>query len=323
MMKKTFWLASGLALFAACAEPESSYRATPNQAQQSDQKKASPILEADEKAEPVIETEAPLADKKNDKPAADTKKPDEAKAVRNSKGSGGGTGLLEVPFTDSTGLASSYKINAPADTGQKIYGLHIHLHGDGGGGYTDFPNKDLRYNLIGVTIKAPNANLQWGRTAGRPHARYVNELIQNELLKKYDIDMDKIFFSTVSGGSYFFMGSFLPEFGQVYNSAAFVMCGSEPPRVAFTDPKVLATFRVHIEVTAGERQDITASIQSTVTAYKNAMNAAGIPAADQAKIQTLNVEGAGGHCVFDGVSYTSGIQQAIDNKFKNVLPVAL
>jgi hypothetical protein len=241
-------------------------------------------------------------------------------AVRSSQGSGGGSGLLEVAFADSTGLASTYKINAPADVGQKVYGLHIHLHGDGGGGYVDFPNKDPRYDLIGVTVKAPNTNLQWGRVQGRSHALYVNELIQKELTKKYNVDLDRIYFSGVSGGAYFLMGSFLPEFGQNYNSAALVLCGSEPPRVAFTDSAMLSKFRIHIEVTAGERQDILSSVQSTVTAYKNAMNAAGIAADQQARLQTLNIQGPGGHCVFDGVSYTTGIQQAIDTKFKMVLP---
>lgn len=241
-------------------------------------------------------------------------------AVRSSQGSGGGSGMLEVPFTDSTGLLSSYKINAPADIGQKVYGLHIHLHGDGGGGYRDFPNKDARYDLIGVTVKAPNTNLQWGRAQGRAHALYVNELIQKELIKKYNVNLDRIYFSGVSGGAYFLMGSFLPEFGQLYNSAALVLCGGEPPRVAFADPKMLSKFRIHIEVTAGERQDILGSVQSTVTAYKNAMTTAGIAADQQAKIQTLNIQGPGGHCEFDGVSYTTGIQQAIDTKFKMVLP---
>ncbi len=120
-----------------------------------------------------------------------------APAVRSSPGSGGGSGLLEVPFTDSAGLASSYKINAPADVAQKVYGLHIHLHGDGGGGYRDFPNKDLRYDLIGVTVKAPNTNLQWGRAQGRAHALYVNDLIQKELTKKYNVNLDRIYFSGV------------------------------------------------------------------------------------------------------------------------------
>jgi hypothetical protein len=259
---------------------------------------------------------APMPEAKAPAPAMPS-----APAIRSSQGSGGGSGMLEIPFTDSTGLASSYKINAPADVGQKVYGLHIHLHGDGGGGYRDFPNKEARFDLIGVTVKAPNTNLQWGRAQGRAHALYVNELIQNELIKKYNVNLDKIYFSGVSGGAYFLMGSFLPEFGQNYNSAALILCGSEPPRVPFADANMLSKFRIHIEVTAGERQDILGSVQSTVTAYKNAMNAAGIPADQQAKLQTLNIEGAGGHCEFDGVSYTTGIQQAIDNKFKMVLPL--
>ncbi len=241
-------------------------------------------------------------------------------SARTSNGSGGATGMLEVPFTDSTGLASTYKINVPTDVSQKVYGLHIHLHGDGGGGYTDFPNKEARNELIGVTVKAPNTNLQWGRVVGREHARYLNELIQKELIKKYNVNLDRIFFSSASGGSYFMTGSFIPEYGQLYNSGVFAMCGGEAPRVAFTDPKVMSKFRIHWEVTAGERQDILTSVQASQDAYKLASTNAGIPADQQAKIQTSTKLGAGGHCVFDGVSYTSGIQQAIDTKFKMILP---
>ncbi len=315
-MLKTVILSSALFVILGCTDAQQSYSSNPTRVANNENKETLPENEES----PPEDQDSAVADETESVTEVVSETP-KAVSVRNSAGSGGSSGLVEVPFTDSTGLASSYKINAPADVGQKIYGLHIHLHGDGGGGYVDFPNKELRNNLIGVTIKAPNQTLQWGRAAGRPHARFVNELIQNELLKKYNIDMDKIFFSTVSGGSYFFMGSFLPEFGQVYNSAAFVMCGGEAPRVAFTDPKVLGKFRVHVEVTAGERADILASIQAMTTAYKTAMDTAGIAAAEQVKIQTQNIQGAGAHCVFDGVSYTSGIQQAIDTKFKAVLPL--
>src|SRR5690606_29495321 len=108
------------------------------------------------------------------------------------------------------------------DVATKVYGLHIHLHGDGGGGYRDFPNQATKFDLIGVTVKAPNFNLQWGRNQGRTHAKYLDDLIQNELIKKYNIDLDKIYFSGVSGGAYFLTGSFIPEFGHNYNSGAFI-----------------------------------------------------------------------------------------------------
>ncbi len=311
-MKISPILLMSLLLWTACSS-QPTYRAERTTVVAEAQKEDPPAIDpVDKAADPNVMIET--------KPAPVVTPPAPAAVVRSSQGSGGGSGLLEIPFTDSTGLASSYKINAPADVGQKVYGLHVHLHGDGGGGYRDFPNKDLRYDLIGVTVKAPNTNLQWGRVQGRAHALYVNELIQKELLKKYNVNLDRIYFSGVSGGAYFLMGSFLPEFGQNYNSAAFIMCGSEPPRVAFTDATMLKKFRIHIEVTAGERQDILSSVQNTVTAYKNAMTAAGIAADQQAKLQTLNIQGPGGHCEFDGVSYTTGIQQAIDTKFKMILP---
>lgn len=236
--------------------------------------------------------------------------------VRASKGSGGGTGSLEIPWTDSTGLASSYKINVPTDASSKVYGLHIHLHGDGGGGYKDFPNKELRYELIGVSVKAPNQGMTWGRNAGKAHALYLNELIQNELVKKYNIDLDKIIFSTVSGGSYFITGNFIPEYGHIYQSKAFVMCGGETPRVAFKDPSTLAKFRIHWEYTKGERSDIVPSIERSIAAYKKAALEGLVSPADQARLQTASTSLEGEHCVFDNKAYTSGIQKSIDDEFK-------
>lgn len=236
--------------------------------------------------------------------------------VRASGGSGGGSGLLEISWKDSTGLASSYKINAPEDASKKVYGLHIHLHGDGGGGYKDFPNKELRYGLIGVSVKAPNTGMTWGRAAGKAHAFYLNELIQNELVKKYNIDLDKIVFSTVSGGSYFITGNFIAEYGHIYKSKAFVMCGGEQPRVAFKDPSTIKNFRVHWEYTSGERADIVPSIEKSIAAFKKAALDAGVTQEELAKLHTVSKKLPGPHCEFDNKSYTSGIQKSIDDEFK-------
>jgi hypothetical protein len=310
-------LLTSFVVISACSA-QSTYRAQPitrQAAQTQDQNAAMEEDDSEGEADgDAVPTSASGASAKTTetKPAAP--------AVRSSQGSGGATGLVEVPFTDSTGLASSYKINAPTDAGQKVYGLHIHLHGDGGGGDKDFPNKEARNDLIGVTVKAPNTTLTWGRAQGKPHAFYLNELIQKELLKKYNINQDRIYFSTVSGGSFFMVGSFIPEYGASYNSAAFVMCGGEAPRVAFADPKMLGKWRIHFEVTAGERADIMANVQASVNAYKSAAASAGVSSDVQAKLQTMSVQGPGGHCAFDNVAYTSGIQQAIDTKFKMILP---
>ena len=243
--------------------------------------------------------------------------------VRESGGRGGPTGPREVAFTSSDGVRSSYKIDAPTDAHSKIYGLHIHLHGDGGGGYRDFPNRRPAHDLIGVTVKAPNTNLQWGRREGVSHARYLQDLIQDELTDKYNVDLDRIYFSGVSGGAYFLTGSFLPAFGSFYNSGAFILCGGEPPRGNIQNPSFLKRFKIYFQVTAGERQDIMSSVRASYNAYERALSdelrrnpESGF---NPKSVLDSEIAGQGGHCVFDGRSYTSGIQYIIDQKFRVVL----
>ena len=240
-------------------------------------------------------------------------------AIHASGGAGGGVGLQEVSFTDSVGTKSSYKINAPqvaTSSPTAPLGLHIHFHGDGGGGYKDFPNRESRGNLIGVTVKAPNGALTWGRAEGVGHAKFVQDLIQNELVKKYNIDLDRIYFSGVSGGSYFLSGHFIPMFGRTYHSGAFLMCGGMSPQVTIGDGTFLKTFRIHWETTAGERSDIKNSVKQSHTAYRKVLSQF---ADANPGIESNNEEGPGGHCEFDGTDYTSGIQFMMDKKFATIV----
>jgi hypothetical protein len=145
-----------------------------------------------------------------------------------SGGSGGPLGDSENNFTASNGKSSSYKISVPADARDKIYGLNIYLHGDGGGDYKWFYKSNakiaLTKGLIGVTVLAPNIGKQWYRN-GEANALFVHELIQTELFKKYNLDKTKIYFAGTSGGSQFLTGQFIPIYGLHYNSGAVLMCG--------------------------------------------------------------------------------------------------
>lgn len=294
----------------------------------SKKKKPDPRRDGEKDISPDDSTiEASDQDKIEETETAD--KPDETKPntddlnnnnndPKTSKGTGGKSGLQEVSFDAANGQKSSYKINAPAEADQgKPYGLHIHLHGDGGGGYKDFPNKEFRENLIGISVKAPNRGLTWGRQEGVRHAEYLQDLIQNELLKKYNVQLERIFFSGVSGGAYFLTGSFIPQFGHHYNSGAFILCGGEAPRVAFAQPDMLKNFRIYWQVTAGERGDITSSIRQSLSAYDRALTIAiaGDSNFDRKKVQDTETKGPGGHCEFDDQSYTTGIQFILDTKF--------
>lgn len=240
---------------------------------------------------------------------------DDTPGATGSRGTGGATGLVEVSFS-AAGLNSSYKINAPADAASgKLYGLHVHFHGDGGGGYRDFPNREIHQNLIGVTVKSPNQNLQWWVGSPVVHADYVNQLIQSEILRKYNVDTTRIYFSGVSGGSYFLSGYFLPKYGQLYNSGAFLMCGGMPPQVNFAQPSFLKAFNIYWQVTGGERDDIMQDVRDSVNAYARALSQAGGSNATQGS----DTEGQGGHCEFYGRDYTGGIQEMMNRKFNVVL----
>ncbi|MFK7825474.1 MAG: hypothetical protein AB8G05_15085 [Oligoflexales bacterium] len=227
------------------------------------------------------------------------------------------TGMNEVAFTASNNLSSTYKIMAPADAASKVYGLHIHLHGDGGGGYQDFPNVETRFDLVGVTILSPNNGQSWNRD-GQNFSQFLHELIQDDLLAKYDIDLSKIYFSSVSGGSYFLTGAFVPLYGQFYkDGGAFMMCGGRAPQFDFAVPDTIKEFRLHWQSTLEvDRADIASSIDDSIAAYKVLLDAEqGDPL-----VQSSVVEGAFGHCEFDGVAYTSGIQFMIDTNFSAILP---
>ncbi|SMF19051.1 hypothetical protein [Pseudobacteriovorax antillogorgiicola] len=294
-------------LFAACSQYEAPEFSTKQGAVVEDETPNEDVEAIVDEVEPELEEEVETPEEPEESP------------IRSSQGTGGPIGMNEVNFTDSNNLTSSYKIMAPDDVATKVYGLHVHFHGDGGGGYRDFPNQATRYGLIGVTVRAPNQNLQWGRAQGVAHAQFSQDLIQNEILKKYNIDLDKIYFSGVSGGAYFLSGSFLPAYGSQYKSGAFLMCGGEAPRTDIQNPEVFKDFRIHWQVTAGERADITNSVQQSVAAYKAVHDQV---QGDPTK-QTIETTGAGGHCEFFEMAYTPGIQAMVDAKFKVVLPSEL
>lgn len=72
-------------------------------------------------------------------------------------------------------------------------------------------------------------------------------------------------------------------------------------------------------MTAGERADITASIQRSTEAYKMSLDSVqGNP--DK---QTITTEGAGGHCEFFNMPYTPGIQAMIDQGFETFIKAEL
>ncbi len=144
-------------------------------------------------------------------------------------GSGGKTGTFEQTFSSSNGKSSTWKTTIPQDlSASKPYGLSIYLHGDGGGDYSwvfdSLVKTSKTHNLIGMVVKAPNLERRW-YNGGLANAKFLDELIEKELLAKYNIEKSRIYFIGTSGGSQFLSGQFIPNYGSKYNSGALLLCG--------------------------------------------------------------------------------------------------
>jgi hypothetical protein len=156
---------------------------------------------------------------------------DPAKPITNggTGGTGGKLGTFEQTFSASNGKSSTWKTTIPDDMSEtKPYGLSVYLHGDGGGDYTwvfdSLVKTSKKHNLIGMVVKAPNFERRW-YNGGIANAKFLDELIEKELLAKYNIDKSRIYFIGTSGGSQFLGGQFIPNYGSKYNSGALLLCG--------------------------------------------------------------------------------------------------
>lgn len=167
-----------------------------------------------------------------------------------SGGSGGPVGESQHRFTAANGKVSTWKIIAPTDVATKTYGLNIHLHGDGGGDYSWLyrPNARIaqKHGLLGVVVMAPNASRRWYQDGVR-NAEFLHELIQKDILTRFNIDRTRIYFSGVSGGAQFLTGQFIPLYGLNYNTGAVLLCGGPAnwQREFRTSPEFLSRFRLY------------------------------------------------------------------------------
>lgn len=153
----------------------------------------------------------------------------QAVGQNNSQGSGGKTGDFETSYTSSNGLSSKFHINVPSDSGPtKAYGLLVYLHGDGGKDYSWFYDSNQQIaaqnNLIGMTVLSPNNGEAWYDN-GSAQALFLDDLLQKEILAKYNIDRKRIYFAGASGGSQFLTGLFVPVYGSHYQGGSVQMCG--------------------------------------------------------------------------------------------------
>jgi len=208
-------------------------------------------------------------------------------ATKSSKGTGGPTGQNELKSTG--GL--SYIINVPATAPAAPRGLLVLLHGSTASNYRQFitimANVATAQNLIRVSVLAPNGQ-GWNEGNQTSAATLLHDLVQKDLLPKYDIDLERIVFSGQSSGGGFLSSHFLPLHAKDYRGGAFMQCGAAPPVPAFApDVATKQGFRLHFEITTGDTIWPT-SYKNAVTAYTGA-----------GMTLTKDDTKPGGHCAFD------------------------
>ena len=147
-----------------------------------------------------------------------------------SLGSGGQTGNFESDF-EFNGSNSKYKIAIPEDVQTGRYGMLVYLHGDGAGDYSSFWNStkqiSSRHNMIAVHVLAPTGN-ENGKSwwiAGESNADFLNALLNEQILQRYNIDKSRVVFSGQSGGPTFMTGTWMNKYAHQFSGGAVLMCG--------------------------------------------------------------------------------------------------
>ena len=204
-----------------------------------------------------------------------------------SKGTGGPTGANTLKSAGNL----SFMINAPTTPPAKAPGLLVLLHGSGASNYAQFVTMmatvAAAQNLIRVSVLAPNGQ-GWNEGNQTNAAELLHQLVQQNLLAKYDIDLTRIVFSGQSSGGGFLSTHFLPAHAKDYRGGAFMQCGAAKPVLPLApDAATKANFKLHFEITTGDTIWPQSYIEST-----NAYAAAGMSL-------TKDNTKPGGHCAFD------------------------
>lgn len=241
------------------------------------------------KVSDIIGDETDGQEDDDDKDNIDNEKPDPPTEGETSSGSGGAKGANELK--GANGL--NYMIDVPESNGPgKAHGLLILLHGSGASNYRNFVGTMAKvaeqHELIRVSVLAPNGS-GWNEGDQNAAAEKLNQLVQDDLLPKYNIAKKKMLFSGQSSGGGFLSSHFVAKYGKNYQGGAFLQCGAAPPNggIFSPDESMRKNFRMHFEITTGD--PIWPSSYARAT---QVYEAAGM------KISKDNTK-RGGHCAFD------------------------
>jgi predicted esterase len=204
-----------------------------------------------------------------------------------SGGTGGRAGQFEYNVNGKRMWVKTLETSA----NDKGSGLLVLLHGSSLSNYQrfigDMAEMAATNNLMMISVRAPNGS-GWNEGNQTTSAEHLHQLIQTEVLTKYNIDKKRIYFSGQSSGAGFLSSHFIPRHGNEYQGGAFMQCGGSRPALRLNPSEEFKkNFKIHFEITTGD-QIWQRAVTQTVTEYR----AAGLTV-------NLSADKPGGHCAFD------------------------
>ena len=200
-------------------------------------------------------------------------------------------------FSTSGMFASSseYKLMIPDNELNKgSYGLLVYLHGDEARDYYSswIVNQLIpiakEYNLILVSVLAPGMVKRW-YVAPRYKADYLNKLITTDLVSKFDIDTNNVYFTGSSGGSQFLTGIFIAEYASNYGGGAFPTCGGA---------NLFTGYQVKPKITEQMKQNFKLFYYTNTGDFLYSQVVASKRTYERLGLMVQGFHAAGGHCQF-------------------------
>ncbi|KAL1900700.1 hypothetical protein Cpir12675_000834 [Ceratocystis pirilliformis] len=123
-------------------------------------------------------------------------------------------------------------------------------------------------------------------------------------------DSDNVFFAGISGGAMLLTGYFIPTFMHEFPSTgALLLCGAMPPQVPWVKTKeFIGNTRFHFQSTKNELGGLDDLITQTIDVFSDTATDMGVSDGLLDKLQTVNNDPKGGHCIFDNVDFYSSIK---------------
>ncbi|MEN8905466.1 MAG: hypothetical protein ABF289_05855 [Clostridiales bacterium] len=155
----------------------------------------------------------------------------------------------QLNYTGQYHLYEDMKLN-------KNTGIMIYFHGDNANDFNKGKNSkrlnllvdvSKEHNLIPIALKTPTKDLTWWKNI-ESNSEYINDFFINFILKKYDINKNRVLLVGYSGGAELLSEYFIYKYGQyILNGGAILFAGgSKPPinDILFND-KFVSDFNIH------------------------------------------------------------------------------